>query len=181
MFRLTKLLPLLVLLVMGALLYQRMSGDGSDHSLSTPLAGQPIAAFELPGLEGDQTLTNADLPGNPFLLNVWASWCVACAAEHLVLAQGARDAEVPLVGLNYRDHPEDARTWLKARGDIYRFSLADTKGRLAVNLGVSGVPETFVVDGRGLVRGRRVGAVNQRVWREQLLPLILHLQREARQ
>ena len=110
----------------------------------SPLIGKPLPAFELGSLAApERPLTRADLDGDIYLLNVWASWCAACRVEHPLLVDLARQGQLQLVGLNYKDELEAARQWLVERGDPYRLSLHDPTGQLGLDLGVYGVPETF--------------------------------------
>jgi len=117
----------------------------------------------------------ADLRGRVYLLNVRASWCVACREEHPLLVELARAGGVTLIGLNYKDQREDALKWLKALGDPYQFSLADTDGRVGIELGVYGVPETFVIDGDGVIRYKHIGPITPQILAGTLLPKVAEL------
>ena len=118
------------------------------------------------------------LQGKVRLLNVWATWCPACRAEHDYLQQLA-DSGVAIVGLNYKDEREAALKWLQQLGNPYEFNIYDPKGTLGFDLGVYGAPETYVIDAKGLVRYRHVGEVNERVWQSKFVPLLKALEQEA--
>jgi cytochrome c biogenesis protein CcmG/thiol:disulfide interchange protein DsbE len=146
-------------------------------TLPSALLNQPAPDFALPPLlEGKPGLASADLKGGaPVLVNVWASWCVPCRAEHPVLTRLAR--EVPVYGFNYKDRPEDARRFLVELGDPYRRIGADTSGRVGIDWGVYGVPETFVIDAEGLIRHRHVGPLTEKAIDEKIRPLLKSLAR----
>jgi len=150
-------------------------GLGNNPTLvPSPLIGKPVPQFELPELRTqDRILRTADLTGRPVLLNVWASWCVECRHEHPLLMRLSRDGKVPIYGLNYKDERSDALRWLEQFGDPYTASLHDLHGRAGLDLGVYGVPETFVVDARGIIRYKHIGAVDEQVLRDRILPLLI--------
>ncbi|MEH1423441.1 DsbE family thiol:disulfide interchange protein [Klebsiella pneumoniae] len=122
--------------------------------------------------EGDDptTLESALIDGKPLLLNVWATWCPTCRAEHQFL-NGLAQQGVRVVGMNYKDDRQKAMSWLQRLGNPYRLSLYDGNGMLGLDLGVYGAPETFLIDGQGIIRWRHAGDLNERVWREELQPL----------
>ncbi len=139
----------------------------------SPLINQPLPAFNLPTLaQPSRSLSPQDLRGQVWVLNVWASWCVACQSEHPVLVDFAKRNSVPLIGLNYKDRRDDALRWLGKYGDPYRTSLSDTDGRVGIELGVYGVPETFVIDRDGVIRYKQIGEVTPQVLRDTILPLL---------
>lgn len=145
-------------------------------TLPSALLNKPAPEFALPPLtDGKPGLATVDLKGVPALVNVWASWCVPCRAEHPVLIRLARD--VPVYGFNYKDKPEDAKRFLTELGDPYRRIGVDTNGRAAIDWGVYGVPETFVVDGDGRIRHRHVGALTDKAVAETIRPLLKSLAR----
>jgi cytochrome c biogenesis protein CcmG/thiol:disulfide interchange protein DsbE len=147
--------------------------------LPSQLVGRPLPEFELASVtEPGRTLRRQDLLGSPSLLNVWATWCPNCVLEHPVLVEIAGSGAVRLVGINYNDDGDKARAWLRQYGDPYALSLADTDGRLGIDLGVYGAPETFVMDAAGYIRYRHVGPVTPEVWRDTLLPMVRELGRE---
>lgn len=141
------------------------------------LIGKPVPAFSLPPVRGRSLgLASTDLVGQVSLVNVFASWCVACREEHPVFMQIRKEGIVPIHGLNYKDQPADAARWLDEMGDPYTRTGADTDGRVAIDWGVYGVPETFVIDRQGRIAYKQIGAVTPAVWRQKLLPLIHKLQ-----
>ncbi len=174
MKRWVALIPLLIFFSLAGLLY---SGLGKDPAhLPSALIGKPFPAFSLPDLlQPDATLTDAVLRGEPSLVNVWATWCAACRVEHPYLMRIAREHGVPVYGVNYKDDPAAARDWLQKYQDPYRKVIVDRHGRLGLDLGVYGAPETYVVDAQGMIRYRHVGVVDDRVWSEVLAPLLAEL------
>ncbi len=125
--------------------------------------------FSVPTLD-QREVTRADLLGAVALINVWATWCPSCHAEHAYLNQLAREG-VPIFGINYKDEPAAARRWLEQKGDPYRINLVDESGRLGLDLGVTGAPETYLIDAAGVVRMRYQGPIDERVWRQKIKPL----------
>lgn len=166
------LIPLGVFLVMVIFLGVGLSLD--PREIPSPLIGKPAPAYELPTLGvPDQRFGPHRLEGRPYLLNVWASWCEACRAEHPVLIDLARRGEVNLIGLNYKDTPEKARAWLEAHGgNPYQTVAVDANGKVGIDYGVYGVPETFVIDAHGIILYKHTGPLNRQVLEEKLLPLI---------
>lgn len=166
------LIPLGVFLVMVIFLGVGLSLD--PREIPSPLIGKPAPAFDLPTLEApDRRFGPHVLKGRPYLLNVWASWCEACRAEHPVLIDLARKGEVNLIGLNYKDSPEKARAWLEAHGgNPYQTVAVDANGKVGIDWGVYGVPETFVVDANGIILYKHTGPLNRKVLAEKILPLI---------
>jgi cytochrome c biogenesis protein CcmG, thiol:disulfide interchange protein DsbE len=142
----------------------------------SPLIDKPLPAFELPDLDAPETMiTTADIAGRPRLLNVWASWCVACRVEHPVLLDLAKSGEISIVGLNYKDERADALAWLARHGNPYERTIFDLEGRLGLDLGVYGVPETFVIDRDGVIRYKQVGPMTDDTLDETILPLLEEL------
>ncbi len=169
-------LPLLLLLMLAGLLWVGLGLD--PGRVPSPLIGKPAPAFELPDLERDgETVTEVDISAEGVaLFNVWASWCPPCLDEHpLFMALAARE-EVPIVGLNYRDQPEAAREWLARHGNPYRRVAADSDGRTGIDWGVYGVPETYVVDGEGIIRYKHVGPIDETILENEIMPLVRELQ-----
>ena len=172
------LAPLLLFLVLGAALFAGLQRDPAE--LPSALMGKALPALELPALDaGAPRFNTAAMKGRPWMLNVWASWCTPCQLEHPLLLQLARQQGVPLVGLNYKDSPDAARAWLQRLGNPFVANAADVDGRAGIELGVYGVPETFVVDRDGRVRMRHAGPLTEQVLRERLLPLLRELAREG--
>jgi cytochrome c biogenesis protein CcmG/thiol:disulfide interchange protein DsbE len=148
------------------------------REIPSPFIGKPAPAFSLQRLnDASQTISPADMRGKVWLLNVWASWCTSCRQEHPVLMEFARQNVVPLVGLNYKDERADGLGWLGQFGNPYQVSAYDRDGRVGIDYGVYGVPETFVIDKNGVIRMKHVGPVTREVIEEKLIPLIKELNR----
>lgn len=174
--------PIAVFVLLGLLLgyaiKQMQSGEYSPRDIPSPLIDKPLPAFDLPNLEKPaQRVKKSDLLGRVYLLNVWASWCVACREEHPLLLALAREKRVPIIGLNYKDERGDALRWLQQLGNPYELSLADRDGRVGIDLGVYGVPETFLIDQAGVIRKKQIGPITEKSWKEKLLPMIEELSR----
>ena len=169
------------LLVLGALVILFYSGLHRDPRLvPSPLVGKPAPAFSLPRLgEPDKLLSRDDLQGQVSLLNVWATWCVGCREEHALLIEIARSSGIPIYGLNYKDQYQDALDWLARFGDPYLASGYDAEGTVGIDLGVYGLPETFVVDARGVVAYKHIGPLTPEVWQQRILPIINRLKEDA--
>lgn len=163
-------LPLGGFLVLLWLLWQ---GLGHDPTLlPSVLINRPLPAFTAPALaDSERVITAQDLKGEVALLNVWATWCPTCRAEHEMLRGLARQG-VTIYGVNWKDDPDKALQWLRTLGDPYRFNIDDQSGQLGIDLGVYGAPETFLLDERGVIRYRHVGALDERVWQQDFLPRI---------
>jgi len=147
----------------------------------SPLVGKPAPAFQVESLaDPGKVLSEQEFRAHKVsLLNVWASWCVSCRQEHPVLVEISKTGLVPIYGLNYKDERGAAEEWLQALGNPYLDSIFDQKGMVGIDYGVYGVPETFVVDQKGVIRHKHVGPVTPAVWQDELLPLIEKLEREA--
>ena len=170
------ILPLLLFVGIAVFLAIGLTRD--PREVPSPLIGKPVPAFSLPPVRGRTLgLASTDFKGEVSLVNVFASWCVACRAEHPLLTQIQREGIVPVHGLNYKDRPEDAARWLDQMGDPYTRTAADLDGRAGIDWGVYGVPETFVIDREGRIAYKVIGPVSPEVWRDTLLPLIRKLQR----
>ena len=151
----------------------------NPREVPSPLVGKAAPPFELPLLrDPDKTFTTKERLGSVWLLNVWASWCVSCREEHPVLLELAKTGAVPVYGLNYKDRREDGLRWLAAYGDPYRLSVVDPQGRIGIDYGVYGVPETYVIDKRGVIRYKQIGPVTREVLAQKILPLVGQLSRE---
>ncbi|MGB1239224.1 MAG: DsbE family thiol:disulfide interchange protein [Pseudomonadales bacterium] len=158
-------IPLALFLVMGGFLFKGLFLDPTE--LPSAKLDKPFPAFDLPSLESDQQrVSETDLRGDVVLVNVWATWCPTCKQEHSFLNKLAQEEGVKIVGINYKDDREKAKVWLKRYQDPYVLNILDTKGTLGLDLGVYGAPETYVVDTKGMIRYRHVGAVDANVWRE---------------
>lgn len=144
--------------------------------LPSPLIDKPAPSFSLPRLKSPENVfTSESMKGQVWLLNVWASWCAACLDEHPVISELADSGVVPIIGLNYKDVRSEAIAWLGRYGDSYTLSVSDTRGRVGIDFGVYGVPETFVIDKQGMIRHKHIGPVTQSAVRDTLLPLIREL------
>ena len=168
------LIPLVIFAILMAFL---AVGLGlKPREIPSPLINKPAPAFVLPVLDAPQQMLSAnDLKGKVWILNVWASWCVACRIEHPLLVDFSRTATVPIYGLNYKDKREDAMRWLANFGNPYTRSLSDTEGLVGIDFGVYGVPETFVIDKSGIIRLKQIGPVTPEVLRDDILPLLKKL------
>ena len=167
-------LPLALFAALAAMLGAGLSLK--PREVPSPFIGKPAPAFTLPQLhEPARSLGAADMKGQVWLLNVWASWCAPCREEHPLLVTLAREKAVPIVGLNYKDDPRNAQEWLIKLGDPYQVSIVDRDGRVGIDYGVYGVPETFVIDQAGIVRFKHVGPLTQEVWTRKVQPLIREL------
>ena len=170
-----RLLPLLAFALLAVLLgLGVLRNSGKDTSaIPSPLVGKPAPAFSLPVLgEPGRLVTNDDLRGEPYLLNVWGSWCPACRDEHPVITELAQSGRIKVVGYDYKDEPEDAQRWLQQFGNPYSLVIADYDGRAALDWGIYGAPETFLVDAQGVIRWKFVGPLTDEVVQQQLLPLL---------
>ena len=169
-------LPLAIFVVIVGFLYVGLSRD--PREVPSPLIGKPAPAFALAQLhESGKTLGPADMKGQVWLLNVWASWCVSCRIEHPLLLELAKARIVPIVGLDYKDKDAEGKAWLAQNGDPYSVSVVDADGRVGIDWGVYGVPETFVVDKAGIIRYKQIGPVTAEALERKILPLIRELQR----
>lgn len=168
-------IPLAVFVVIGGFLFVGLRMN--PREIPSPLIGKPVPTFSLAPVRGRPLgLASADLKGELSLVNVFASWCVACREEHPLLMQISRERIVPVHGLNYKDRPEDAARWLDQMGDPYTRAGADLDGRVGIDWGVYGVPETFVIDREGRIAYKHIGPITPAVWQQTLLPLIHRLQ-----
>jgi len=177
-------LPLLIFIVLAVMLYWGLERD--PNAMPSALVDRPVPAFTLPALDVDSLDTeNLDVDnldadkglvdeqlfvGKVTLLNVWATWCPSCRIEHPYLAELTAQG-VPIIGLNYKDDDEKARRWLLRYGNPYQLVIADHQGRLGLDLGVFGAPETYLIDSTGVIRFKHVGVLNDRVWQSKIAPL----------
>ncbi len=170
------IIPLIIFVVIAGFLYVGLSRD--PRELPSPLVGKPAPPFSLMQLHApDKKLSTADMKGQVWLLNVWASWCVSCRVEHPLLVQLAQSNVVPVIGLNYKDKVPEGLAWLTQNGDPYKLSVVDADGRVGIDWGVYGVPETFVVDKNGVVRYKHIGPVTAEALQKTILPLVRELQK----
>lgn len=151
----------------------------NPRQIPSPLLGKPVPEFALAPVQGRTLgLASADLRGEVSVVNVFASWCTACRDEHPLWMEIARQGVFPVHGLNYKDAPDDAERWLDELGDPYVRTGADRNGRVGIDWGVYGVPETFIVDRNGVVRDKVIGAITPKIVEERLLPTVRRLQAE---
>ncbi len=163
------LIPLLLFLALVGFLWKGLHHD--PHQLPSALINKPVPAFSYPSLlHTGETITVKQFLGHVSLLNVWATWCIACHAEHSVLMDIANSKAVVIYGLNYKDDPNAARQWLHDNGNPYQAVILDDKGTLAIDLGVYGSPETFLIDAQGIIRYKYIGAISPDAWKDKILP-----------
>jgi cytochrome c biogenesis protein CcmG/thiol:disulfide interchange protein DsbE len=152
----------------------------NPREVPSPLIGKPAPAFELPRLDrADASFSQKDMLGKVWMLNVWASWCIACRDEHAVLVEFSKKQVVPILGLNYKDERSDGLKWLARFGNPYQLSIYDHEGQVGIDYGVYGVPETFLIDKRGVIRYKRIGALTPELIQDKILPLIRELETNA--
>ncbi len=178
MQRLKLFIPLIVFALVAGLLLTSLGRD--TQFIPSTLIDKPMPEFSL-GVLSDQgnRYGKEAIIEDVSLLNVWASWCFACRIEHPVLTRVAAEHQVPLYGLNYKDEPADALRWLQQFGNPYVKSFMDIDGTLGIDLGVYGAPETFVLDRNRVIRYKHVGVIDDKVWRDTLLPIVEELRAES--
>jgi cytochrome c biogenesis protein CcmG/thiol:disulfide interchange protein DsbE len=171
------IIPLILFIIMAVFL--ALGLNLKPNEIPSPFINKPAPTFSAPKLDApEEKLSPADLKGQVWLFNVWASWCVSCRAEHPVLNQLAKQNAIVIVGLNYKDDPTDAKNWLNNLGNPYDVSIMDQDGRIGIDYGVYGVPETFVIDKKGLIRYKHTGPVSDDDVQKIFLPLIAKFQAE---
>lgn len=171
-----RLIPVTLFLILSVFLWRGLSLN--PHHLPSAQIGKPLPKFQLPELEHPEVLFDSrQIRNQVVLLNVWASWCQACVEEQVFMLQLAREG-VPLYGLNYKDRASDALQWLALWGNPYLRIIQDLDGKTAIDLGVYGAPETFVIDKKGIIRFRHVGVINQKAWLNEIQPLMKKLELE---
>jgi cytochrome c biogenesis protein CcmG, thiol:disulfide interchange protein DsbE len=170
------LIPLALFAVLVVFLAIGLTREPSK--IPSVLISKPAPEFKVPQLIADgDTFSPADMKGQVWLLNVWASWCVACRVEHPLLVELARDQVVPIIGLDYKDKRPDALKFLAQLGDPYKLSAVDADGRIGIDYGVYGVPETFVIDKNGVIRYKQIGPITKEALEKTILPLIEELKK----
>lgn len=182
MGRLKLFLPLIVFAIVIGFFYSTIDriseGEYSPQDLPSALVNKPVPAFNLPTVEDQQKrVTDHHLIGQIALINVWATWCPSCHVEHGFLNQ-LKEQGVVIFGINYKDDASAAGQWLTKKGDPYQLNIFDKQGRLGLDMGVTGAPETYVIDHRGFVRMRYQGPLDAKVWQEKFIPLIKQLELE---
>ena len=169
------LVPLAIFFILVAFLYRGLSLD--PKRVPSPLVGKPMPELSLPRLQDPAaTLSDSDLKGKVSVLNIWATWCVSCRAEHEVLLQLANTGSVDIYGLNYKDERAKAQQWLQQLGDPYVANAFDADGRTGIDWGVYGAPETFIMDKQGMIRHKHIGPLTVDALNSTILPLIAELQ-----
>jgi cytochrome c biogenesis protein CcmG/thiol:disulfide interchange protein DsbE len=168
------LIPLVIFASLVGFLFKGLYLD--PREVPSPLIGKPAPEFALTQLDQPaQTIRRADMLGKVWMLNVWASWCEACRDEHPYLVEFAKLKALPIYGLDYKDERDPARQWLAERGNPYDASLFDANGRVGIDFGVYGVPETFIIDKQGVIRFKQIGALTPAVLADKVLPLLRKL------
>ncbi|MDR2016891.1 MAG: DsbE family thiol:disulfide interchange protein [Burkholderiales bacterium] len=172
--KLLLMIPLAVFFVLAGFFVVGL--DRNPREIPSPLIGKPAPVFSLPDLsDPEKTIASQDFLGQVWLLNVWASWCVSCRSEHPLLVEFAKTGGVPIVGLNYKDKTVDAQLYLRRYGDPYVASAMDADGRVGIDYGVYGSPETFLIDKQGIIRYKQIGPINEKALRETIVPMIKEL------
>lgn len=168
------LIPLALFIILVGFL---LVGLGHDpRTVPSPLINNAAPDFRLAQLhDPTKSFTAQEMRGQVWLLNVWASWCVSCRDEHPLLVELARSRAVPVYGLNYKDKREDALAWLTEFGNPYQLSATDTDGRIGINYGVYGVPETYLIDKEGVIRYKQIGPITPKVLEGEILPMVRDL------
>jgi len=165
------LIPLILFVILVGFLAVGLNRDPQE--IPSPLIGKQAPAFELPQLADPQkTFSPESLKGKPWILNVWASWCVACREEHPVLVELDKLQVAPIIGLDYKDKRDDAMAMLARQGNPYLLSAFDAKGRVGIDYGVYGVPETYVIDKTGVIRFKHIGPITMELLRKKIIPLL---------
>jgi cytochrome c biogenesis protein CcmG/thiol:disulfide interchange protein DsbE len=170
------LIPLVLFIVLVVFLGVGLNRD--PREVPSPLINKSAPAFEVAQLaQPKKTFSPASMKGQVWILNVWASWCVACREEHPILVEFAKSGQAPLIGLDYKDKREDALAMLQRQGDPYALSAFDGNGRVGIDYGVYGVPETYIIDQAGIIRFKHIGPVTMQVLNEKIYPLIRELKK----
>ena len=169
MQRIKLFVPLLIFIVLAVFLLNGLERD--PNAMPSALIDRPVPEFLLPVLgDSARQVDKTIFQGQPSLLNVWATWCISCRAEHPFLNKLSQQG-IRIIGLNYKDDNTEANKWLVEKGDPYALSIVDASGRMGLDLGVFGAPETYVIDSLGIIRYKHVGVVDDRVWQKHLLPV----------
>ena len=167
-------LPLVLFIALVAFLLVGLRRD--PHEVPSPLVNKPAPAFQLPQLlEPSKTFSAQEMKGKVWLLNVWASWCEPCREEHPWLVEFSKTGAVPIYGFNWKDERGAALRLLQEEGNPYVLSVSDVDGRVAIDYGVYGAPESYLIDRNGIIRFKQIGPINQDVWQKQILPLAKQL------
>lgn len=165
-----------LVLFLGLVVFLAIGLGHDPHEVPSPLIDKPAPAFQLPQLkEPGKTFSVQDMRGKVWLLNVWASWCISCRDEHPWLLEYTRTGAVPIYGFNLKDRREDALAWLGELGDPYVLSVSDLDGRVGIDFGVYGAPETFLIDRNGVIRFKQVGPITPEIWQNIIIPKVKEL------
>jgi cytochrome c biogenesis protein CcmG/thiol:disulfide interchange protein DsbE len=168
------LIPLVLFL--GLVVFLAIGLTRDPHEVPSPLINKPAPTFKLSQLaDPSKTFSAEEMRGKVWLLNVWATWCFVCREEHPMLLEIERSGTVPIYGLDTKDKREDALAWLRELGDPYVLSVSDLDGRVGIDYGVYGAPETFLIDKNGVIRFKQIGPITPDVWQNQILPLVKEL------
>lgn len=169
------ILPFVIFMIVAAFLFIGLGLN--PHEVPSPLVGKPAPAFSLPQLhEPEKHFSLQDMKGKVWLFNVWASWCTACEYEHPLFMELSRRNLVPLYGMDYKDKREDGLAWLQKHGNPYTLVVSDAEGRVGIEYGVYGVPETYLIDKQGVIRYKHIGMVTEKDLSEKILPMVKELQ-----
>lgn len=169
---LRKIIPLIVFLGLTALLIVGLQNADTKSIIDSPLIGKPAPDFALADMYSGRVITPETFKGQAYLLNVWASWCPECRVEHGIITDIAESGDIPVIGLNYKDADADAKRWLNQFGNPYELILVDLDGRVGIEFGVYGAPETFLIDANGIVRFKQTGALTRTLWEDHIRPLV---------
>jgi cytochrome c biogenesis protein CcmG/thiol:disulfide interchange protein DsbE len=169
-------IPLVIFLVIAAFLGSRLLVGYDPHRIPSALIGKPAPEFFLPELrDPNQAFSPKQMRGKVWLLNVWGSWCVACREEHPFLIELSKSGVIPLYGLNWKDKREDALATLEELGDPYVLNVSDFDGRVAIDYGITGAPETYLIDQNGIIRYKEVGQLSPEIMQKKILPIVKEL------
>ena len=170
------LIPLVIFVVLVVFLAIGLNRD--PHEVPSPLINKPAPAFDIAQLEqANKTFSPASMRGQVWILNVWASWCVACREEHPVLVELAKSQIAPVIGLDYKDKRDDALAMLSRQGNPYTLSAFDGNGRVGIDYGVYGVPETYIIDKAGVIRFKHIGPITTELLNQTIYPLVIELKK----
>jgi cytochrome c biogenesis protein CcmG/thiol:disulfide interchange protein DsbE len=169
-------IPLVVFLIIAGFLARGLRGGYDPHLIPSALIGKPAPDFQLPELhDPSKTFSPKQMRGQVWLLNVWGSWCVACREEHPYLIQLSNSGEVPIYGLDWKDQRDAAQATLAELGDPYTLNVSDADGRVAIDYGVTGAPESYLIDKNGVIRYKEVGQLTPEIIQNKILPLVKEL------
>jgi cytochrome c biogenesis protein CcmG/thiol:disulfide interchange protein DsbE len=169
----SRLLPVIIFALLGVLLAVGLKIADHKSELPSPLVGREMPRFDLPLLGQEEVIINSEeLIGEPMLINFWASWCVTCRVEHPIIEQLAASGAIRIIGLNFRDETEDALAWLQQFGNPYAMIIQDYSGRTSIDFGVYAAPESFLVDEKGVIVFKQLGALTPEVIEQEILPRI---------